>query len=90
MHSSNYTCQKIYSSNFIHAKKYIFIKFYTCHLSGIELKVYDEICGGGDIIDVDHSSTVSEVFQAEQIEDRGIVDQRQAKYVTPLFLLCYN
>ncbi|KAF3454904.1 hypothetical protein FNV43_RR05352 [Rhamnella rubrinervis] len=46
-------------------------------LKGIELKLYDETCGTGDCIDFDHSSAVSEVFQAEQIEDNGIVDQRQ-------------
>ncbi|KAH7542719.1 hypothetical protein FEM48_Zijuj02G0104000 [Ziziphus jujuba var. spinosa] len=47
-------------------------------LKGIELKVNDEICGG-DNIDFDHSSAVSEVFQGDQIEDSGIVDQRQVK-----------
>lgn len=59
--------------------------------AGIELKLYDETCGTGDCIDFFyHSSAVSEVFQAEQIDDNGIVDQRQIKYVSEHFLLKEN
>lgn len=41
----------------------------------IQPEFHDEIGGRDDNIDVDGSSAASEVYQAEQTEDSGILDQ---------------
>lgn len=53
-----------------------------CNRAGLGPKFRDDICQGGDNIDFDRSSAVSEVCQADQIEDGRVTDQLE--YVLPL------
>lgn len=48
---------------------------YVCCFPGIQPEFHYEIHGRDDNIDVDGSSAASEVYQAEQTEDSGTVDQ---------------
>ncbi|EXB94106.1 Chromodomain-helicase-DNA-binding protein 4 [Morus notabilis] len=46
-------------------------------------KFHDDVCEDGDSPDFDRSSAVSEVYQADQIEDGRVTDQVQLEYVLP-------
>ena len=46
------------------------------------LILHDGVCGSGEYIDLDGSSAVSEVFQADHVHDAGNVKQGLMEYVS--------
>lgn len=75
-------CRKIRTNRcYIQPKIY----FCMCHFAEIQHKACDGFDGGDVNIDLDGHSAVSEVYQAEQIEQSEIVDQGYVEYVLPLF-----
>lgn len=58
------------------------IRIPVCNYAGVQPIVHGDINETGDNIDCDRFSAVSEVYQAEQIEDDQIVDQGQLEYVS--------
>lgn len=59
-----------------------FTAFLTWQFTGSQPGLDNNVCENGDNIDLAGSSTVSEVSQAEQTEERRTVEQRLGEYVS--------
>ena len=58
---------------------------FSLYFSGSKFELHSDAFESSDNLDVDGSSSVSEVFQAGQIKENGFMDQGQREYVSPLF-----
>lgn len=52
--------------------------------AGVQPVLCGDVCEGSKNVDIDGSSAVSEVYQAEQVKDGQIESQGQSKYVLRL------
>lgn len=58
--------------------------------AGVQPVFCGNVCEEGENIDIDGSSAVSEVYQAEQVEDGQIASKGQSEYVLALAYFLKN